>query len=188
MKYFMIHWSIYGLFVPDRDWKRECFQIMIFVNVCSTRSISELKTRFETWITRNDVNGVSLFILSYLITLMVYLCSERTPNAQIKNFMFDWSIYRLFVLNTGCKLDSLHILIFVYVCFARSMVQIKTRFQTWITKNYVIRVIMFHLSYLITIMAYLWSQWTPTVQIKFFMFHWSIYRLFVLNRGWKRNC
>jgi hypothetical protein len=50
---------------------------MIFVYVCSTWSIVENKTRFKTWITRNDVNGLSLFQLPYLITLMAYLCSQR---------------------------------------------------------------------------------------------------------------
>jgi hypothetical protein len=43
--------------------------------VCSTFSVVELKTRFETWITRNDVNDVNLFLFSYLITLMLYMCS-----------------------------------------------------------------------------------------------------------------
>jgi hypothetical protein len=50
--------------------KRDSLQIMIFVNVCSTWSMVQLKTRFELSITRNDVNGVSLIHLSYLITLM----------------------------------------------------------------------------------------------------------------------
>jgi hypothetical protein len=49
---------------------------------------------------------LSLFTLSYLITLMAYLCSKRTPNVQIKYFMFDWSSYRLFVLNRSWKRDA----------------------------------------------------------------------------------
>jgi hypothetical protein len=36
-------------------------------------SICEVKTRFDTWIKLNDVNGVSLFHLSYLITFKAYL-------------------------------------------------------------------------------------------------------------------
>jgi hypothetical protein len=36
-------------------------------------------------------------------------------------------------------------------------------------------------------MGYLCSQWTSNVQIKYFMFDWSIYRLFVLNRSWNRD-
>jgi hypothetical protein len=43
---------------------------MIFVYVWTTWGIVELKTRFETWITSNDANGVCLFHLSYLITFM----------------------------------------------------------------------------------------------------------------------
>jgi hypothetical protein len=64
------------------------------------------KNVFETWITRNDVNGVSFFNLSYLITLIAYQCSQRTPNLQIKYFMFHWSIYRLFVIHNAWKRDS----------------------------------------------------------------------------------
>jgi hypothetical protein len=44
---------------------------MIFVYVCSTWSIVKLKTRFEAWITWNDLNGLSLFHLSYIITPML---------------------------------------------------------------------------------------------------------------------
>jgi hypothetical protein len=91
--------------------------------------------RFQTWITRNDVNGESFFHLSYLMTLMVYLCSQRTPNVQIKFFMFDCSIYSLLVLNTGCKPDSFQMMIFVNVCSTWGMVELKTRFETWITRN-----------------------------------------------------
>jgi hypothetical protein len=70
IKYFVFEWSIYWLIVTNRCWKRDFHQIMIFVYVCSTWGIIELKTRFETWITRNDENGVILFYLYYLITLM----------------------------------------------------------------------------------------------------------------------
>jgi hypothetical protein len=113
INYFMYDLSIYRLVVLNRGWKRDFLQIMIFVYVCSTWSIFELKKRFETWITRNDVNGVSFFLLSYLIILMAYLCSQRTTNVRIKYFMFDCSIYRLFVLNACCKRDSLQMMIFV---------------------------------------------------------------------------
>jgi hypothetical protein len=41
-----------------------------------------------------------LFHFSYLITLMVYLCSQWTQTVQIKYFVFDSSIYRLFILKT----------------------------------------------------------------------------------------
>jgi hypothetical protein len=39
---------------------------------------------------RNDVYGGNLINLPYLITHMAYLCSQRTPNVQIKYFMFGW--------------------------------------------------------------------------------------------------
>jgi hypothetical protein len=61
IKYFMFDWAIYRLFVLNTSWKRDSQQMMIFVNFCSTWSMVELKTRFETWIIRNDVNAVSLF-------------------------------------------------------------------------------------------------------------------------------
>jgi hypothetical protein len=82
----------YGLetwFVPNDD-IRKCF-----LDIKHGRT----KTHLETWIKRYDVNGVSLFHLSYLITLTVYMCSQLTPNVRIKYFMFDLSIYRKFVLN-----------------------------------------------------------------------------------------
>jgi hypothetical protein len=67
---------------------------------------SWIKARFATWITRNDVRGVCLFNLPYLITLMAYLCSQRIPKFQLNYFLFHWSIYRLFVLNWVWKSDS----------------------------------------------------------------------------------
>jgi hypothetical protein len=159
----------------------------ILLYFCSTCSIFELKTRFKTWKERNDVNGESLFQLSFLITLMAYLCSQWTPNVQNKYFIFDWSNYRKFVLNSVWKHDSLRMMIFVNVCSTWGMVQLKRRFELWITKNDVNGVSLCHLTYLITLMSNLCSRTTPNVQIKYFMFHWSIYRLFVLNRVWKRD-
>jgi hypothetical protein len=170
--------------VLNRSWKRDFLQTMIIVYVWSTWNIVELKTRFETWITKNDVYGESLCHLSYLITLIVYLCSQWTLKVQINYFMVDWSIYRLFVLNRSWKHDSLQIMIFAYVWSTGSIVELKTRFVTWLTRNDV-NVSLFHLSYLITLMAYLCSQRIPNVQIKFLMFYWSIYRSFVPNMGWK---
>jgi hypothetical protein len=110
------------------------------------------KTRFETWITRNDVNGVSLFHYSYLLSLRAYLCSQRTPNIKIMYIMFDWWIYRLFVLNTDWKRDSLQMMIFVTVYSTRSIVRQKPRFESSITQNDINGVSLSHLSYLITLM------------------------------------
>jgi hypothetical protein len=116
---------------------------------------------------------------------MAHLCSQWTPNVQIKYFTYDWYIYRQFVLNTGWKRDSLQIMLFVYICSTWGIVELKTSFETWIKRNVVSGVSFVHTSYLITLMAYLCSQWTPNDQIKHFMFDCSIYTTFVLNRGWK---
>jgi hypothetical protein len=115
------------LYVLNIGWKRDCFQVTILVYVFSTWIIVELKNHFEMWLTRNDVNGVSLFHFSYIITLMAYLCAQRTPKVQVKYFIFDCSIYRLFVPNTGWKFDSLQMMIFVNVCSTLSVVELKTR-------------------------------------------------------------
>jgi hypothetical protein len=121
--------------VLNAAWKRDSLQINIFANICSTWSMIQLITRFETWITRNDVNGVSWFHLSYLVTLMSYLCSQWTPKYQIKYFIFDWSIYTLFVLNKSLKREFLEIMMFVHICSTWSIVELKTRFETWITRK-----------------------------------------------------
>jgi hypothetical protein len=163
----MFDWSIYSLIVLNRIWKRDCLQMMIFVYVCLTWSIVEDVTQFETWITRNDVNGVSLFHSSYLISLMAYLCAQRAPNIQIKYYVW------LVPLQTICAkhgLDtwSLQWMIFVNVCLTWRIVELKTRFETWVTRNDVNGVSLFYLSYLITHMPYLCSQRAPNIQIKIF--------------------
>jgi hypothetical protein len=126
---------------------------MKIVNDCSTSSIAELKIRFETLEKTNDLNGVNLFLLSYVITLMAFLCSQWAPYVQINYFMFDWSIYKLFVLNRGWKRDWLQMMIFVYVRTTCSVVELKTRFETWIASNEVNGVYWFHYYYLITDLA-----------------------------------
>jgi hypothetical protein len=87
----------------NRGWKFDSLRMMIFVHVCLTCIVVEPKTRLETWNARNVLNGLYWFHLSYLITVLAYLCSQWTPIVQIKYFMFDWSIYRTFVLNMGRK-------------------------------------------------------------------------------------
>jgi hypothetical protein len=62
---------------------------MILLYIGLTWSIVELKMRFETWIKWNDVNGIRLFQLSYLITLMAYLCTQGTPKFQINYFTLN---------------------------------------------------------------------------------------------------
>jgi hypothetical protein len=74
---------------------------------------------------KNYVNGVSLFNLPYLITLMAYLCSQWTRNVQMKYFMFHWLIYRLFVLYRGWRRESLQLIVFVYICSTWGIVELK---------------------------------------------------------------
>jgi hypothetical protein len=174
IKYVMFDWSIYRLFVLNMVRKLDSFQMNVFVYCSSTWSMLQLKTCFEASITRNDAYGVSLIHLSYLITLLAYLCSQWTLNAQINYFMLDWSIYTLFVLNRGCKHDSLQIFIFVYVCSTWSIFEHKTRFEMWITRNDENGVSFFNLLYLIKLMACLCSQRSPNFLIKSFMLDWSI--------------
>jgi hypothetical protein len=176
---------MYRLFVLNRGWKRVYLQIMIFVYDSSTWDIVELKMRFESWITWNDLNGVGLFHLSYVISHIAYLFSQRTPHVKGEYFMFDWSIYTRFVLNRRWKHDYLEIVVMVNVCSQRSIVELKTLFETSITSYDVNGVSLVHFSHLIILMAYLCSQWTPNVQINYFIFVLSIDRLFVLNRAWK---
>jgi hypothetical protein len=155
----MFYWSIHKLFVLNRCWKSDSLQIMIFVYICSTWSVVEIKTRFETWITRNDVNVVSLFHFSYLKTFMAYLFSEWTTNIQIKYFMYDCSNYTAFVLNRGWKRDSPNNNI--RICLIKQKYR-RTWNMFWDvkTRNDLDGVSSFHLSYLIAILAYLCSQWT----------------------------
>jgi hypothetical protein len=61
---------------------------------------------------------------------MAYLCSQRTRNVQINYFTFDWSIYKIFVLNTGWKRDSFEMMIYVIVCLTLGKVEVKSRFET----------------------------------------------------------
>jgi hypothetical protein len=161
----MFDWTIYTLFVLNRASKPDFLQIMIFVYVCSTCSTVEIKTRFWDLITRNVLNGVTLSNLPYLTTLMTNLCSQQQ---QIFHFMFHWPIYRLFVLNTDWKRHFLQMMIFVYVCSTWIMFQLITRFETWITRNDVNGVSWFHIFYLISLITYLSSQWTPNFQNQVF--------------------
>jgi hypothetical protein len=182
----MFDCSIYIVFVLNRAWKRVSLQIMLFGYVCSTWGIVELKIRFESLITRIEINGVSLCYLPFLITLMVYLCSKRTPNVQMMYFMFDLSIYSIFVLNRSWKRESPNNVIRI-VYSTWGIVELKTRFETRIRSDDVYGVSLYNLSHLITLIAYLCSEKSPNVQINCFMFDCSIYKLFVLNTSRKRD-
>jgi hypothetical protein len=114
-----------------------------------------------------------------------YMCSQWAPIVEITYCMFKWSIYRLFVLNTGGKHKSLEMLNFLYVSSTSGVVGLKTRVETWIARNYVNCVYLFHFSNLIIVWAYLCSHWATLVQFKYFMFHWSINRIFVPSKARK---
>jgi hypothetical protein len=136
----MFNWSIFTIFVLNRGWRRESVQIMVFVYVWSTWNVDELKTRFEKWITRNDVNGVRMFQFLFNNTygLRALTTDTKLPNqlyVQIKYFMCDWSIFGVFVLKRAWKRDSLQIMIFLYVLSAWVIFELKTRLETWITGN-----------------------------------------------------
>jgi hypothetical protein len=77
--------------VLNRAWKLVLFQIMLFVYVCSTWDIVELKTRFETWITRNDLNGDSPFTLYFNNTygLPVISMDTKCPNKLFYVWLVD---------------------------------------------------------------------------------------------------
>jgi hypothetical protein len=87
-----------------------------------------INSHFGTWITRNYVNG-------NWFTFLIYLCSHCERNDQIRYFMFDSSIYRLFALNRCRKHESFKIMIFVNVCWTWGIVELITSFETWITGN-----------------------------------------------------
>jgi hypothetical protein len=121
--------------------------------VCSTCRVVWLKKQFETWIDRNDVNGENWFQFSYYnncFGLPVLTISTTCPNQVI---MFDWSIYRIFVLNKALNPDSLQMIIFVQYCSTCSVFGLKTQFETWIAWNEVSGACTFHISYLITVLA-----------------------------------
>jgi hypothetical protein len=74
--------------------------------------------------------------------------------------------------------------IFVYFYSTWGIVEVKMHFETWITRNDVIGGVCLTFL-LITLKAYLCSQGTPNVQMMYFMFDWSIFSPFVLNRSGK---
>jgi hypothetical protein len=86
---------------------------------------------FKTWVEKSDVNDVYWFHFPYLITVLAYLCSQLATLVQIRYFMFDWTIYRIFGLNKAWKRDSLQMMIFVYICSTCRVFRLKTRFETW---------------------------------------------------------
>jgi hypothetical protein len=116
---------------------------------------------------------------------MSYLCSQRKPNVQIMYFVFRWSIYCLFVLNTAWKRYSLQMYV-VRKCFL-DMKHGSTKNAFWDVNNKKWRIwckfvspFLFNNAYGLPVL--IMDTKCPN---EVFMFDWSIYRLFVLNRGWK---
>jgi hypothetical protein len=132
------------------------------------------KTCFETWITRDDVCGISLFqpsLFKNTYGLPVFTMHTTCPNQVFYEWLVD--------LQTICaksigKRESLQIIKFVHVCSTWGIVELKMPFETWITRNDLNGVRLFHLPYLITLTFYQCSQWTPHFQIKYSMFDWYI--------------
>jgi hypothetical protein len=159
---------------------------MIFV--CSSCSLVEQKTRYEPWITRNVENGVNLFHLSYSITRTTYLCSQWAPNVQFKYSMFDWSMYILFVLNSGLKRDSLQMMIFECLF---DMQRFWTKNKFWDLKWNISCIYVPHFwnnnNFGAGHWAYMCSPWALSIELMCFMCDWSIYTPLVLNTCWKRN-
>jgi hypothetical protein len=82
-------------FVVNTGWKLDSLQMIIFLYVCSTFSVGELKKRFETWIARNKVNGVHLFHLQ-LICAKYGLEIFRHTCDKIRSIYNHW-VYKIFV-------------------------------------------------------------------------------------------
>jgi hypothetical protein len=116
---FYVWLPVYILFVINTGWIRDSLQMLLYVNVCSTiKAFWDVNNKkWRIWC--KFVSPLSLK------TFIAYLSSQTTPNFQIKYFMFDWSIYRLFVLNRGWKRDSLQIMIFVYIWSTWGIVDLK---------------------------------------------------------------
>jgi hypothetical protein len=96
IKYFMFDFSISSLFVLNTVWKHDSLPMMISVYVCWTCSVVELKTLFETWKARNDVNGVYWFHHSYLITVLelVIMLKSAHNGHQVSKSSIVYAIVR----------------------------------------------------------------------------------------------
>jgi hypothetical protein len=186
INYIIFDWSISRLVVLNRGWKPEPLQIIIWVFVYSSFSIVKLKTPFETCITRNGVNGVcfiSLFIFNNIYGLPVFTMDTKCPNQVFYVSLVD--------LQTICA---------------------KYWLETWHSPNKNIRIYLLDMKHSWTEVAFWdvksneWRKWCKfflpylinnsyglhvlttdiNFQIMYFMFDWSIYRVFVPQRGWKR--
>jgi hypothetical protein len=116
---------------------------------------------------------------------MGYLCSQRTPDVQIKYFRFDWSIYKIFVPNRWSILTLFNNDIRICLLDMKHSWN-KNAFWELNNKKWrkwckFVSPFFFNNTYGLPV-----PTKAPNVQIKYYMFNWLNYRIFVLNRGWKR--
>jgi hypothetical protein len=144
--------NTYGLTVPTMDTK---FSNQVFYVWLVDFQTIRAKEVLETWLSPN--NDIELYLLDmqrswtknarwnlksgkwrkwskYISPLLfnnTYGLTVLTVDTKcpFKYFMFDWSIYKNFVLNRGWKLDSLQIL--VYVCSTCSVVELIAQVENW---------------------------------------------------------
>jgi DNA-directed RNA polymerase subunit RPC12/RpoP len=158
--YCMFDCSIYRIVILTTGRRRNFLQ-MIFVYVCSTCSVLEIKTRLETWKARIEVNVVYWFHICYLVTVLALVIKlTGAPN----RYQLSKSVIRFFNLQTifaytGWKPDSLQMMIFLYICSTCSVVFLKTQFETLIERNDVKGVYLLHFSYIITILFTCVNNW-----------------------------
>jgi hypothetical protein len=177
IKYFMCDWSIFTAFVLNRFWKRVSHQIMVFVCLLDMEHRWTKNAFWEVnnkkWCKWCNIVSRSLSNNTYgppVLTIDTKYPKQHTicakdglemwfpPNDEIRKYLID--MQQGSTKNAFWDMNN-------------------TKWRKWCS--------LFHLSYLITLMVYLRSQQTPDVQIKYFMFGWSIFTLFVLNRAWKRD-
>jgi hypothetical protein len=115
---------------------------------------------------------------------MAYLSYQGLPNVQNKYFV--WLVDLHTIYGTYKQKTWFHTKNDIRICLVdmRHVWSIK-RFLRRVKQEMTKMVFLFHISYLITLMAYLCSKWTPNVQIEYFMFVRSAE--YVLNTGWKRD-
>jgi hypothetical protein len=118
---------------------------------------------------------VSLFLFNNTYGLPVLSMNTNGPNQVFYVWLVDT---QTICANWG--LETWHFRNnYICICLLdRKYCWVKTRFETWITRNDVRGICLFNLPYWITPMAYLCSRRKRNVQIKYFLFHWSIYRIF----------
>jgi hypothetical protein len=123
------------------------------------------------------------FDFPFLINNTYGLIVLTKDNKFSNQFFCVWLVdLQTICVKNGWKHDSFQIMILVHVCSTCSVFELKMRFETWKARNVTNNVSLFHLSYLMTHMAYVCSLWTPNVQINYFRLECSIYVLLVLNR------